>query len=162
MPVNFDGHLGAPRASSGGSRTTAATSYCDKANIAEELTDFLITHAPGLAKEFAASRPAQPANPATPALPAWMSAIDDGEIISTSDAAVVAGVTAQAIRDRCKNAESDGLSIGRCFVGTWFISLSMLLDDIHRTGDLHARRRAEANARKLPKLGSSKVITLTK
>jgi hypothetical protein len=131
-------------------------------DIADALSNFLIARAPELAKEFAAGRPAEPAGLATPALPAWMLAIDDGEIISTSDAAVVAGVTAQAIRDRCKNAESDGLSIGRCVVGTWFISLSMLLGDIHRTGDLHARRRDEANARKLPKLGSSKAMSLTK
>jgi hypothetical protein len=136
---------------------TAATS---SATETDALANFLAAKAPELAKEFASTRPS-PTEPTT-SLPAWMSAIDDGEIISTSDAALIADLTAQAVRDRCRNAESAGRPIGRCFVGTWFVSLPLLLDDIERTGDLHARRKAEANAKKLPKLGSSKAITLTK
>jgi hypothetical protein len=130
-------------------------------DIAADFVAFLIAKVPELAKEFAAGRPTA-AEPAAPATPNWIQEMDAGQIISANDAAMVCNVTAQAIRDRCKRAERDGRPIGRCFVETWFISLPLLFDDIERTDDLHARRKAEANAEKLPKLGASKAMSLKK
>jgi hypothetical protein len=128
------------------------------ADLVAELADFLISRAPALAKEFAAGAQASPA----PAAMSWIQLMDDGEIISTNDAATVASVTSQAIRDWCPIAENKGRPIGRSFAGAWFISLSALLDYIELTDSHSARVKAEAIAKKMPKLGSSKAISLKK
>jgi hypothetical protein len=78
----------------------------------------------------------------------WVDAAHDGELLTSSQSAEVAGITAETIRIYAERAEAAGRPIGVQFADVWIISRARLLDFIARRDGKPARLMAEKRAEK--------------
>ena len=88
----------------------------------------------------------------------WVDAYNnraEGDAMTTTEAAVVAGTSAETVRRHCIEVAAAGKSLGICVDGIWIVSCGRLLADIAElpfvgllavTQDDDARRRGEARS----------------
>jgi hypothetical protein len=90
----------------------------------------------------------------------WIAAFRSGRVLTTSQAADIAELSTQTIRAWAESADTTDRPLGFRIGDLWLIDQDELFRQIELRRDLHARRKAEANARKnAPALPSPNIST---
>lgn len=79
----------------------------------------------------------------------WFELFATGEILTTSDAGRIAGLSSEQIRKRCVQTAEVGQPIGVQTPSTWLVSKKRLLEDIEEYQGRHNRLVAETRAKKM-------------
>jgi hypothetical protein len=86
---------------------------------------------------------------ARPRIVDWVSAFEEGDILTCEEAGTICGVSGETIRRRAAAAVGTDESLGILVANAWLISLTRLLVDVERREGPHGRLAAMARAKKL-------------
>ena len=78
----------------------------------------------------------------------WVDAWRSGDAVTTDQAAMISGVSADTMRRRREDAAAEGQDLGVLHCGVWSFSKRRVLNWIEKHQGLHARLVAEDRARK--------------
>src|SRR6266404_2022128 len=85
----------------------------------------------------------------------WIAQFCNGEVLTASEAAYVAHVTAETVRRWCEAADGTDRPLGYLIGSLWLVDLPTLLRLIEKRGGnqgKHDRLAAEDRAKKLPRI----------